>query len=761
MESNRFFIGTVTSSDAGTFNALIEPKGYQRPAILQGVQLAGVFASALGFKESSPLPVGATVFCYQATADLCFVIGIVPDHDIANFKFFGRSCLDTADSKMDEQNCVGYNNDNTKKITHNNSRPTDVVEGEKVIGNDLGVMLGLFQSMAVLKGSELSQVKCFLFDDLVRIISHNFQHFTALGELNIFHDGKTLSAEYGATHLSQEALGAPTISSSSYKPFSDRQNEATIDDSMDYFAFDEKIKAIERIKVYLGRIGDLVHIFLSRPDENSIRKLGEFSKPFDKGLFDIHLSPDGRFTLRTVHSIAIEKTNWIAIPHRVYSPEDPTGDDGETIEYQDKDPFQFDTDKKDKQDNPIYLFLQLRDCTTYLQEYNAYLNTRTHTKDFAVPNNPQDGETSFEDIDQIDPNTKVNFSDFKLRKAGLYFTENGGIVLREAGGAAIILEGGKIFLQPTTDLVLQPLRDEIHKIGRNVSICSKKDQDYSSTEGAIRLKADQPIYLYSANSGVILQSDSTGPGTLSDDDVQTDLGGIVLKSSNITMRADDTLFTRAKLNYNKSDSQYDEIMKEGYSLIAHSDINFICDKGINLLSNSSITVAAKNTANFAGGSTNIGKQNTIVGLVPHQGSFPVTLDGVLPINDLLSPISDFDNLNLQQEMTPFDSDANFDKLKFRFLKSDDYNFDEGDYIPMTLAQQDNETGTDLNLNEWTEKEVNGTLPYPGKDKFDSFYITCAMNNLQQIENDLASKDATGLTNSAQLNVDSLNNYKVM
>ena len=96
--------------------------------------------------------------------------------------------------------------------------------------------------------------------------------------------------------------------------------------------------------------------------------------------------------------------------------------------------------------------------------------------------------------------------------------ENGGICMRDAWGSALVMEGGNIYIQSAKDTVMQPLRNLVAKVGQFASIAANQDIDLSSTSKGVRIKADQAVYLYSANSGVVIQSDglteSPGPTDL-------------------------------------------------------------------------------------------------------------------------------------------------------------------------------------------------------------------------------------------------------
>jgi hypothetical protein len=87
---------------------------------------------------------------------------------------------------------------------------------------------------------------------------------------------------------------------------------------------------------------------------------------------------------------------------------------------------------------------------------------------------------------------------------------------------------------------------------------------------------------------------------------------------------------------------------------------------------------------------------------------------------------------------------------------------EEDAIPMTLAQQDDLLSSAYSLTDWEEKEVNETLPYPGKDLFENFYYSAEKPaNLEKkgVSEDYTSK-AEPDKQPAKVSLDSLLKYKV-
>jgi lipopolysaccharide export system protein LptA len=127
-------------------------------------------------------------------------------------------------------------------------------------------------------------------------------------------------------------------------------------------------------------------------------------------------------------------------------------------------------------------------------------------KDFFVNDDFAKEKSLFEGNVNIDQETKLELSKYKLKTAGIYLMPNGGVTIRDAWNSAIVMEEGNIYLQPANDLVSQPLRHSITKAGGKTSITSKEDIDISSSEGSIRSKAEKMQYVYSNKAGVIIQA---------------------------------------------------------------------------------------------------------------------------------------------------------------------------------------------------------------------------------------------------------------
>jgi hypothetical protein len=771
------FTAVVITSTAATYTVSVVRESYvtNNPDggnTLQGIVISSHLASFFGFKEVSIPQPGSRVLCVSSSANTCYIIGIIPQNNLSSDLLPGRVTAGAVCAGGDDAQRMGHKDKHPVMPT--NRRPTDVVDGEYVVSNEFGVLLGLFQELAMLKGSELSQVQCHLLDDLVRVISHNFQHYTALGEYNIWHDGKSLMAEFGATHLPNEALGRPSVNTDDGAPVFEREATNLPDDSKDFYKIneDERIVAIERFKVFLGRLGDFLHVFLVKPDDKEVRTLNPENKPTkpDTGLFDFHLGTDGGVHIRSVKEIFLEKTSWIRVPTRYSAPEDPKGDDATEITYDKKEAFEW-TDDYQYKSNPYNYFLQIRDYVAYVNEVSAYQNFKTHEKDFYV-NDELDKEKKLSDIQNVDEHTPLGQEQYKLRSAGFYLMPNGGITIRDAWNSAIVMEGGNIYIQPAKDLIVQPLRNFIAKVGGWTSIASKEDIDLSSSEKGFRLKTQKSQYFYSDESGIVLQSNSQTPSTGSPDPADnaiSDIGGIVLKSKvGIYNYAETEILYYAKQNLTLQSLQ--NVFVEANQLLGLSSKGTLIAHGKNLIADgegSALFISTGGSGVYAGNNGSVfGKKDTNLGVMYDKKSFFIDiLKGIVPMSEIIDQVTKiYPDLDNPIQNTVFQSEEKFQKLDFKFLSSSDYGSidPQTDAIPSTMAQQEDQVTGLYSLSAWEEKEINSSFPYPGKDKFDAFYLASeAPKNLQVDPSGKGSSSKAKSENKpGKITLKSLNEYKI-
>lgn len=782
MANSELFTAVVITSNAGSHAITVVREAYGTSSspdmgyMMQGILVSSVMCSYLGFKESVLPQPGTRVLCVMDQGSTCFVLGMIPPESMEDTPgWFGRTILGAKDALDDSANRKGHEQF-TPRIFEAR-RPTDVVDGEYVVSNEFGVLTGLYQTLAVLKASEVSQVQCFLLDDLVRIISHNFSHYTCMGEYNVWHDGKKLMAEFGATHKGPEGYGSPCVPSEQGAGTTfttDGPNDTK--DSSDYYKIeeDERRKAVERFKLFLGSVGDFVHLFVVRPDPSNKPKLDGTppSKP-DTGLCDIHIGTDGGLHLRSVKEVFIEKTHWIRVPHRIRVPEDPNGDDGVSLSYEQKKKFNFKDDYKYK-GNPFTYALQIRDYVAFVTEKCAYQNFKKHNKDFFVSDNIG-SENKINSFGPIDQDTQLYLQQYQLRSAGIYLMPNGGITIRDAWNSAVILEGGNVYIQPAKDLISQPLRSFIVKAGAHINMDCKKHIDLSSTKEAVRIKSEKSQYFYSEKGGIVLETkgeeDNTGKPDPKEQAIE-EVGGIVFKSklSIYSYAEKDIVHYAEKKVLLQSLENMDLVAPENtLTLYAKDAVHVLSDDTVSTYGAKTNLHVSDGSVIVAGsGSTVLGQEEQNLGIMYDEDSmFIDILKGVVPTSEILKTLDKLkENKDDILKQVTFNKVEKFKDLKFHFLKSDKYEpklIPNEDAIPATLAQQEDKLTGLYSLTVWEQEEINKSLPYPGKEMFENFFFDAEKpKNLESstMGPDYANK-AEAEPSPATITLKTLKEYKII
>ena len=736
--SSNLFTATVVSTDPATHVIKIAPDGQKGLQELQGIPLANTFATALGFKETTMPTVYSRVFCQGLGNHLALILGTIPtaesQGDGDQVALPNKLVLAADEPVHDPVHRLGYLKDITKLNVLNNGLPTDVVQGEKVIANEFGVLIGLFQLMAQLRASDLSQVQCHFLDDLVRVISHNFQHYTALGELNVSHDGQAINLEAGYTHDPAESLGQQAITPGE-------------GDSQQFYQSTKNARAIERLKLFVGKLGGFINLLLTLPAAGGRVMDGTDPTTPDDGLLQIKANLDGSLVVRSASGIYLEKTNWIRVPQRIRTPEDPAGDDGAEVTYPDKVPFTFKEDYSYRGTAFLY-YLQLKDFLAYTNEELGYADFKTLENDFFVNDDITKSRVAQGGDLVVDPYTDATY---KRTRSVVALMANGGISMSDQWGSCISMEGGNIYIQPAKDLVIQPNRHLVAKVGGYTSIATKQDIDLSSTSGGIRVKTDGPQYYYSDNNGILLHGDGNAStkGVTFDpsNDVVRNVSGVVMYAPNSTVTGyGSQVYFNAENSLVLDSSQVTVNAEEWLRLYSKQALTTNSNI-FESTSNSSTNIYSKNSVVVVGlGSTSIATSDQAfaiadageLGKVPVKGFLDPAKNAARWFDGLAKVSADANKFKVSDVLETFKTQAEFDDIAFKFLSSDYYGLaDTADVIPQTLSQQ--QASFQSSGTAWAEKAVNDSYPYPGKDFGQTGYVSLSLSNVISDQEQLANK----------------------
>jgi hypothetical protein len=743
-----FFFGTVLYFNPITFKGLVKPNGVDKMAKMDATFLTTGMSATLGFKETYIPAVGSEVFCFGAGASSCVVIQAVPS--IGNL-----TNLDSLEQRT--RVGVGTNlmlsehtstNDQQNRWFENNNRPMDSTTGDYVLSNEFGCLLGMYQLFAELRGSELAQIQCFLLDDLVRVISHNFEHFHSMGESRVSQNGNKLNMEGALTHLPVESLGG--VQSDVIEPaVLKNTGVSSLDDSTLPVEMPEEAEMTARLRYFVGKLGDFINVLLVKPGKDKE----------DTGLFQGKLHLDGTFVLRSAKAIVLEKTNWIRVPTRTKREEATDSNQEETVDTD----FEFDDSITDNQ--PFLYYLQLRDYLAYLNEAKGYRQFAVEKENFKLPSNP----TGLPDKTYIDPTTEAAY---RKKTSRIVLMPNGGVHIGDAWSSAINMEGGNIYIQPAKDLVIQPLRHTVVKTGGHFSLAAKEHVTVSSTNAGFSLKTQENQHFYSLggvtieNEGGLLNEGKANFGE--EDPTIRAVGGIVFKAAN------SGVFSYGKYGVGIYDEsaylQATQLTLHGKSLLEATSKEKVVVEGadVNCLASKLLNCYAKDRAWFIGQSqTVVARKGQEFGLAYLAGQPVAPVQGLIDDTPTLNFFESINNVvdkiakRVVEDLVPApNTKEHFQDLKFLFPSTYRYNFQEYEVIPQTVAQQEFTSIPGLhNMEDWVEKPVNETYPFPGSDAANK-YVESTLQNLEFVDGQLFNKTTTEEYSKLTSDRSIFNNYPV-
>lgn len=528
-----------------------------RTPVVKCVWAAGYFSNLLGFNINFSPTIGTNVTVFYPGGGIGYVIGTSSQSTHINEKGMNRRV--TTGGKLEQSNASyqqqeafqqlrkKWNEGATEKNLNSNrfytgSNPAgDLVEGEFDLSNSLGVGLQLIRHFACLKGSDFAKVEASIIDDMVRIVSQTFRHFSAFGDYKIVNDSGRLNVVWDGTTNDWETYGKDNEND----PRVEKDGKATVSIEKDKFTNLAKW----RFSSYIGFLGDFINLFVT--DKLDVKKPEEHMERSGKGR--IHVGEDGNIVLQTVADIAFERVCRIPVPLQKKPEHDDEGDgeqtNGELPFPSDKEPIKsWDWNASGGVDKSFWCVYQLRDYGRWMSNY--YTKARFHQlkEDWEVPPEAQVKEPLRKDSDEKDkkeanagiPETYIDvYSAIRMYR-------DGSISLSDGYENTIVMNENGVNVSSATNLQLEAAGSVNIVAGRDCNVVARNSVDLNALKGGMSLRSENFHQTYCKNGGILLETEtSVGPVIYNDDAIdmpdaeQTDprkIGGIVLWSKNSSMR---------------------------------------------------------------------------------------------------------------------------------------------------------------------------------------------------------------------------------
>ena len=522
------------------------------------VWAAGYFSNLMGFNSNFAPCIGTEVIVFIPEGGQPYIIGSSPNSHYIDRTGLNRRLTTGGKGELENaqwstqqyfphlrQNWMkGDKPELSSNIFNYGGMPAgDLMEGEIDIQNAMGVGLSLVRHFAMLKGGDLAKVEASVIDDMVRIISHTFRHFSSFGDYKILNDGGRLNVIWDGTTCDWEAYGKDSES----EERAPLQAKDIIDVEKEKF----KNLARWRFSSYIGFLGDFINLFVT--DKLKVTSPEVHMERSGKGR--MHVNEDGSFLVQSVNDIVLERVCRIPVPLQKKAEHDPDGDgfitNGELPYPSDKEPIKcWDWNKSGGVEKSFWCVFQLRDYGRWFSNYYSKGRFQQLKEDWDVPSEaatPKPRRVDDEEIDKEEANAGIPEGPITHDQvySAIRLYRDGSISLSDGFENTITMSRNGISLASSTNLQLEAAGSVNIVAGRDVNLVGKNSVEASALRGGISLRGENWIQQFS-KGGILIESESFAGDTIwnddniddpeSDQEDQYKIGGICIWSKNSSLR---------------------------------------------------------------------------------------------------------------------------------------------------------------------------------------------------------------------------------
>jgi hypothetical protein len=470
------------------------------------VHASGIWSSLMGLKTSFVPEVGTDVNVFYVNEDLSFIMGSSPSQE-ENPLGRNRTIVD-GDSFIETEQ--GQKLQSEGEADYGN--PLDIIEGELDLQNIHGVGISLLTNLAKLSAGELAKVECFLLDDMVRIISDKFKHFTCFGDHEIFRDGNKLDVRWLGTHRDHEAWGKELLEDEQAKFNIDETTEDPLNPSEDdeVEGDDYNTTGRWRFHKFIGHLGNFINLFISDP----ISSLANIADKTAAGKFRAHVNDDGSLLVQSVGDIIFERVVKIPVPvekKRYDDPETPLP------ELPPVPPPPLQNWKPTNKDNLFEVAYQIRDYARWFSNKYAMAQFLNDPEHYKVPNDPDIEFPDKDNKDKIKKDQNESYpvethQAYRFKYSTIRIYRDGSITALNAYGCAVNLAGTDVTVSATRNLNLEAGNHINIVAGQDVLIKARRHVEVSAIVGGILMRCKSWLQNLCEAGTILLESGAGGGG---------------------------------------------------------------------------------------------------------------------------------------------------------------------------------------------------------------------------------------------------------
>jgi len=378
--------------------------------------------------------------------------------------------------------------------------PNDLFDGEFEIANLMGMAMVFATNMISVKAGDRAKVETHMLNDMVRIISNEFRHHSALGDEFIFDDGR-LSGEANFTSYRHEAHGAKTKKDLLAKLKNNKSDFSGSDSAND--------TGYWRGTRYVGWLGDFLHWFVAEP-HTAAATIGQ--EGWRAGRSRIWTGNDGTVLIQSVADIVLERVVRVLVPRRKKRHDDPGGKRAADFDKMSRDWLKKwqDTDPN----RPWERAFQLREYSRWLSQRLSLARFRQASSgsnaDWEIPSetNPDIVPTRGHKEEDVEA---ANTQEYEDAYATIRIYRDGSIGLQETEGAAITMAHGSIWMSATRHLWLEAAGDIRMAAGQNILMRARRSIDLVAEVGGIIMKSRTWFKMLCERGSMWIKGDAADP----------------------------------------------------------------------------------------------------------------------------------------------------------------------------------------------------------------------------------------------------------
>jgi len=458
------------------------------------VYAAGFFSALIGVKAHFRPMMGTRVLL--AYGNPAYIVGTAPSDPPDKSGGKGRKLV-ASDVKLDKRS------KNLEKDSANNGATAgqDLFPGELEIGTQTGVAVQFLTFLLKLQAGERAKIECHLVDDMVRIVSETFRHYSSFGDFEISNTGGGPTVIWHGSSKTHEVWGQVNPKDPKVKKVDKRKVAKE----------DVAETGRHRFSQFIGYLGDFMHLMLADPEET----IGQLAQQ-RVGKFDCHINNDGSLLVRSVAEIAFERVDIIPMPIQRRALDDPEGNTREEIEAAVRDQG-LNLDRLlarwdyGKNNSRMHLLpFQLREYARYLAQFHGFARMLSQDKDWefeseATARNRQKPSWNNGESDVAAANKGK--LDYYQVYSTIRILRDGSQLHLDGYGNALVMGKAGVQVSSYLDILLEAGRD-VRIVGKNVFIMARNNVEIVAAVGRLILKARTFLQALCEWGGIHIKSDA-------------------------------------------------------------------------------------------------------------------------------------------------------------------------------------------------------------------------------------------------------------